>query len=114
MGAACCAPAAKQVEHDAENVCVKCCKMTFCNATAKCTKENVDFLVDVGTWKQAFGTPTCKCLGPYGLLAIRSVLLLFWLSIVIWRGAAGMLQRIVTARGGRCYTVVTIDTEQLR
>lgn len=58
-----------------------------------CSKENADFLIDVGTWKEAFGTPSrfAKCLSPTAFLLIRVALFAFWFGITIWRLAEGGL-----------------------
>jgi len=90
----CCSATAKQVETGEENCLSKCCGATICHATAKCTGKNADFLIDVGSWKQAFGgaSPLCsKCLPPMAFLAVRAILFFFWLGVVIWRAAEGSL-----------------------
>jgi len=52
-----------------------------------CAPDQFDFLIDVGTWKEAFGKPSwpAQCLPPIAFFALRTFLAAFWFGIFIWR-----------------------------
>ena len=84
-------------EEGQDNCCVRCCApCAVCCAPLKtaCTKDKVDFLIDVGTWKEAFGLPSrcARCLSPPAFFAVRLALFLFWLGVFIWRRAVAMVR----------------------
>lgn len=47
-------------------------------------KESTDFRLDGQNWKSAYTTPTCSYLSAKGLLVIRILLAVTWLSCVVW------------------------------
>ena len=71
------------------NTCWYCCdlRQPYCTAIGA-TREAAGFGLEDRSWKQAFGVPSNlgRCLPPSVFLALRCLLLLFWLGITLWSG----------------------------